>query len=57
MTKTDKPVIKENRDGTVCIAYEPKEVGLHEVIVQHKSDPVQGLRISAKINKTLFNLM
>ena len=42
MTKTDKPVIKDNRDGTVSINYEPKEVGLHEVIVQHKADHVQG---------------
>ena len=40
--KLDKPVIQDNRDGTVSIRYEPREEGLHELHVKYNSEHVQG---------------
>ncbi|XP_063219242.1 filamin-A [Bacillus rossius redtenbacheri] len=40
--KTDKPVIEDNRDGTVSIKYEPREEGLHELAVKYNGEHVQG---------------
>ncbi|XP_017473017.1 PREDICTED: filamin-A [Rhagoletis zephyria] len=40
--KVDKPVIQDNRDGTVSIKYEPKEEGTHELAVKYNGEPVQG---------------
>ncbi|XP_020717380.1 filamin-A isoform X4 [Ceratitis capitata] len=40
--KVDKPVIQDNRDGTVSIKYEPKEEGTHELVVKYNGEPVQG---------------
>lgn len=40
--KVDKPVIEDNRDGTVSIKYEPREEGLHEVFVKYNGEHVQG---------------
>lgn len=41
--KVDKPVIQDNRDGTVSIHYEPKEEGLHELHVRYNNEQVQGM--------------
>lgn len=38
----DKPVIEDNRDGTVCIKYDPREEGLHELSVKYNGEHVQG---------------
>lgn len=38
----DKPVIEDNRDGTVCVRYEPREEGLHELAVKYNGEHVQG---------------
>ncbi|KAK9889073.1 hypothetical protein WA026_004345 [Henosepilachna vigintioctopunctata] len=38
----DKPVIEDNRDGTVTIKYEPREEGLHELAVKFNGEHVQG---------------
>ncbi|XP_020279518.1 filamin-A isoform X4 [Pseudomyrmex gracilis] len=38
----DKPVIEDNHDGTVSIKYEPREEGLHELIVKFNGEHVQG---------------
>jgi len=38
----DKPVIQDNRDGTVSIHYEPREEGLHELHVKYNAEHVQG---------------
>nr|CAD7398073.1 unnamed protein product [Timema cristinae] len=38
----DKPVIEDNRDGTVSIKYDPKEEGLHELSVKYNGEHVQG---------------
>nr|CAD7441225.1 unnamed protein product [Timema bartmani] len=38
----DKPVIEDNRDGTVSIKYDPKEEGLHELAVKYNGEHVQG---------------
>ncbi|XP_037087159.1 filamin-A-like [Pollicipes pollicipes] len=38
----DKPVIEDNRDGTVTIKYEPKEEGLHELLLKFNGEHVQG---------------
>lgn len=40
--KTDKPVIEDNRDGTVSLKYEPREEGLHELLVKYNGEHVQG---------------
>ena len=56
MTKAEKATIKDNRDGTVSFNYEPKEVGLHEIIVHHKSDHVQGIKFVIKIKEKVLSL-
>ena len=40
--KVDKPVIEDNRDGTVSLKYEPREEGLHELLVKYNGEHVQG---------------
>ncbi|XP_037819333.1 filamin-A isoform X4 [Lucilia sericata] len=40
--KVDKPVIQDNRDGTVSVKYDPKEEGTHELVVKYNGEPVQG---------------
>jgi filamin len=40
--EVDKPVIEDNRDGTVCVRYEPREEGLHELVVKYNGEHVQG---------------
>ncbi|XP_045034741.1 filamin-A isoform X1 [Daphnia magna] len=40
--KVDKALIKDNRDGTVSIQYEPHEEGLHELHIHYNSEHVQG---------------
>ncbi|KAJ9585670.1 hypothetical protein L9F63_002541, partial [Diploptera punctata] len=37
----DKPIIEDNRDGTVSIKYEPREEGLHELSVKYNGEHVQ----------------
>ena len=38
----DKPVIEDNRDGTVSIRYDPREEGLHELALKYNGEHVQG---------------
>lgn len=38
----DKPVIEDNRDGTVSVKYDPREEGLHELAVKYNGEHVQG---------------
>lgn len=38
----DKPVIADNRDGTVSIKYDPREEGIHEMSVKYNGEHVQG---------------
>lgn len=38
----DKPVIDDNRDGTVSIRYDPREEGLHELTLKYNGEHVQG---------------
>ncbi len=40
--KVDKPIIEDNRDGTVSLKYEPREEGLHELLVKYNGEHVQG---------------
>lgn len=40
--KIDLPVIEDNFDGTIRIQYNPKEDGVHEMILLHDGAPVQG---------------
>lgn len=40
--KIDKPVIQDNRDGTVSVKYDPREEGSHELVVKYNGEPVQG---------------
>lgn len=43
--KIDKALIKDNRDGTVSIQYDPTEEGLHELHIHYNHEHVQGLYI------------
>lgn len=38
----DKPVIEDNRDGTVSLKYDPREEGQHEISVKFNGEHVQG---------------
>lgn len=38
----DQPIIEDNRDGTVSIKYDPKEEGIHELVVKYNGEQVQG---------------
>jgi len=40
--KVDKPVIQDNRDGTVSVKYDPREEGSHDLVVKYNGEPVQG---------------
>jgi hypothetical protein len=40
--QVDKPVIEDNRDGTVSIRYDPREEGIHELYVKYNGEHVQG---------------
>lgn len=42
----DKPVIEDNRDGTVSIKYEPREEGTHELALKYNGEHVQGKLIN-----------
>lgn len=48
--KVDLPLIEDNFDGTVRIQYNPKEDGIHELILLHDGAPVQGLLFLASRN-------
>lgn len=38
----DLPLIEDNFDGTIRVQYNPKEDGVHEMILLHNGNPVQG---------------
>lgn len=38
----DVPIIEDNFDGTIRVQYNPKEDGVHELILLHDGAPVQG---------------
>lgn len=40
--KKDKPLIINNKDGTVSIKYDPHEQGLHSLTVKYNGEDVQG---------------
>lgn len=40
--KIDLPVIEDNRDGTIRIQYDPKEDGVHELVLLYNGAPVTG---------------
>lgn len=42
--KVDLPRIEDNRDGTVRIQYDPREEGIHELVVLHNGSPIQGIQ-------------
>lgn len=44
--KIDKPVIQDNRDGTVSVKYDPREEGSHELVVKYNGEPVQGKQLT-----------
>jgi filamin len=54
--KIDKPVIQDNRDGTVSIHYEPREEGLHELNIKYNSEHVQGTYHFNKIRFSFISL-
>lgn len=49
--KVDKPIIQDNRDGTVSVKYDPREEGSHELVVKYNGEPVQGKQ--GTLNKCL----
>ena len=40
--KIHTPLIEDNHDGTVLIKYQPAEVGLHELNVSYRNQPLNG---------------
>lgn len=44
--QVDKPMIEDNRDGTVSIKYDPREEGIHEMAVKYNGEHVQGSPVS-----------
>ncbi|KAK7498575.1 hypothetical protein BaRGS_00010235 [Batillaria attramentaria] len=36
------PRVRDNNDGTICVEYEPKKEGRHEVIMTHDGSGVKG---------------
>lgn len=38
--KSDKAIVTDNKDGTVKISYEPKEVGQHEISLRYNDEPI-----------------
>lgn len=38
--KVDKATIVDNKDGTIKISYEPKEVGQHEISLRYNDEPI-----------------
>lgn len=38
----DIPIIEDNFDGTIRVQYNPKEDGVHEMILLHDGAPVKG---------------
>lgn len=53
--KIDLPVIEDNLDGTVRVQYDPKEEGLHELILLHEGIPVQGLWVYFSLYNNILN--
>lgn len=49
----DKPIIEDNRDGTVSVKYEPREEGLHELSVKYNGEHVQG---ELEVSKLVGNI-
>lgn len=41
----DEPIIEDNFDGTIRVQYNPKEDGVHEMILMHDGKPIQGTYI------------
>ena len=44
------PRVRDNNDGTICVEYEPKVEGRHEVLMTHNGDAVRGRRTRAMLN-------
>lgn len=44
--KIDLPIIEDNRDGTIRVQYDPKEEGVHELVLTHNGVPVEGISIN-----------
>lgn len=40
--KVDLPRIEDNKDGTVRVQYDPREEGLHELVVLYNGAPIAG---------------
>lgn len=38
--KSDKANIVDNKDGTIKISYEPKEIGPHEILLRYNDEPI-----------------
>ena len=36
------PRVRDNNDGTICVEYEPKCEGRHEVLMTHNGNAVKG---------------
>lgn len=46
----DKPLIEDNRDGTVSIKYDPREEGIHELAVKYNGEHVQGSPVNLQLS-------
>jgi filamin len=54
----DKPLIEDNRDGTVSIRYDPREEGTHELSLKYNGEHIQGENFFAvSLKLKLINLI
>lgn len=44
--KIDLPIVEDNRDGTIRVQYDPREAGVHELVLTHDGVPVPGMSMS-----------
>lgn len=45
------PRVRDNSDGTICVEYEPKKEGMHEVIMSYEGSGVDGSPFSCVVDK------
>lgn len=51
--KTARPLIKDNKDGTITVKYVPTERGLHEMDIKYDGNHIPGTAGSCSLNTQL----
>lgn len=48
------PRVRDNSDGTICVEYQPKAEGRHEVLMNHNGSAVKGQSSRLIVNNFVF---